>query len=234
MKALSFCGALIGLAAVPALAAPGDVWILGIHHINEPGQFTSYAGAGYDGPMSSGDPTFAGASWGMNGTHGQARIYWELSGLSIGTNNPVPNTAELYTIEFYGTTDGGHNSWQPVESQFNGAGGETYPIEPNIPWAGGFGTNHQYLAADGTDTGNWHPLGPGPQGPSGPEFNAATGGPYMWLTNGSWLYAKWDFGFAIDRTWSAIRVTQITPEPTSAFLLLLGGGVAALRRKRTR
>jgi hypothetical protein len=32
----------------------------------------------------------------------------------------------------------------------------------------------------------------------------------MWLTSGSWLYAKWDFPFEIDRAWSAIRLTQIT------------------------
>jgi hypothetical protein len=32
----------------------------------------------------------------------------------------------------------------------------------------------------------------------------------MWLTRGSWTYAKWDFPFEIDRAWSAIRLTQVT------------------------
>ncbi len=33
----------------------------------------------------------------------------------------------------------------------------------------------------------------------------------MWLTAGSWMYAKWDFGFTINRSWSALRLTQVTP-----------------------
>jgi hypothetical protein len=51
----------------------------------------------------------------------------------------------------------------------------------------------------------------------------------MWLKKGSWLYAKWDYGWDIDHTWSAIRLTQVTPEPASALLLLLG--LPLLRRK---
>jgi hypothetical protein len=35
----------------------------------------------------------------------------------------------------------------------------------------------------------------------------------MWLTAGSWLYAKWDFPFEIYRSWSAIRLTQVTGPP---------------------
>ena len=53
----------------------------------------------------------------------------------------------------------------------------------------------------------------------------------MWLMKGSWMYAKWDFGWDITRCWSAIRLTQITPEPASALLLLLGAPLL-LRRKR--
>ena len=32
----------------------------------------------------------------------------------------------------------------------------------------------------------------------------------MWLTRNSWLYAKWDFTWSIDHTWSALRLTQVT------------------------
>ena len=46
--------AVLALPTTPAMAFVGDQWILGIHHINNEGSFTSYAGAGYAGPQSSG------------------------------------------------------------------------------------------------------------------------------------------------------------------------------------
>lgn len=215
------------VAAAPTMAAVGDQWVLGIHHLGESGAFTQYSDVGYSGPLSSGSLDV----YGRSGPHGSARIYWELSGNAITSGNAVPTTTELYTVEFYGVRDAGRNDWQPVESQFNGAGGETYPIEPNIPWAGHSDTNHQYMAADGRDDGEWHFLGPGPQSPESNVFNADANGSYMWLTSGSWLFAKWDFPWDINRSWSALRLTQVTengqfvtpvPEPGSIALALFG------------
>jgi hypothetical protein len=227
--------AVVGFYAMPAPAYVGDQWILGIHHINNEGSFTSYAGGGYAGPQSSGAAAYVGNSYGRGGTDGVARVYWELSGNAVNTGHPVPSETHLYQVEFYGTTETGHNSWQPVESQFNGAAGETFPIEPGIPWAGEFGTNHQYGAADGADDGNWHVSGPGPHTPASADFNAPGNGVFMWLKSGSWLYSKWDFPFEIDRSWSALRLTQVTvPEPGS--LMLLGIGIAifgAASRRRS-
>ena len=229
MRIVGIAVAILALAVVPALGAPGDQWILGIHHLDNAGVFTIEPGVGYNGPVSSGDPTYFGNAALRNGgpSEGVTRVYWELSGLSVNNGASLPATTELYTIEFWGVPDSGHNSWQPVESQFNGAGGETFPIEPGIPWAGQSGTNHQYIAADGTDVADWFQLGPGPQA----DTNAPADGTMMWLKSGSWLYAKWDFGFAIDRSWSALRVTQITPEPAGAVLMLIGTAVMTLRRK---
>jgi hypothetical protein len=229
MRVVGLSLAILAMGALSAMAAPGDQWILGIDHINNQGSFTQYVGGGYLGPQSSGNVAYVGSSWGRGGTDGVARVYWELSGLSNNLTLP-PATAELYRVEFYGTTEVGHNNWQPVESQFNGAAGEGFPIEPGIPWPGQFGTNHQYIAADGADDGQWHVLGPGPQADSNPPAD----GTMLWLKSGSWLYSKWDFPFAIDRTWSALRLTQITgvPEPASCMLMLLGGVFVAVRRGR--
>ena len=120
---------------------------------------------------------------------------------------PVPTSTQLYRIEYYAPTLGGHSGYQPVESQFHGIVGEGYPLEPSIPWPGQFGTNHQWISGGNFADGQFHAMGPGPQ----TDTSAPADGTMMWLTAGSWLYAKWDFPWAIDRSWSALRLTQITP-----------------------
>jgi len=216
MRMLGLSWVILAMAA-PSVAAPGDSWILGIHHIDNAGAFTKYTGAGYSGPQSSGHVDYIGDAFGRSGHNAVARIYWELSGNATDSGRRPPTSAELYSLEFYGTPDGGHNGWQPVESQFRGAGGEMFPQEPLIPWSGAFGNNHQYIGSTGKDDGDWHPLDNdgegGPNAPFDEEFDTPPDGIYMWLRRGSWLYAKWDFGFSFDRSWSALRLTQITGPP---------------------
>ena len=209
MRVLGLSLAIAAFAISPAFAAPGDKWILGIHHINEFPGFTTFTGAGYSGLQSSGNASFVGNSYSHTGTAGDiSRVYWELSGNSVNNGTPVPNTTQLYKVEYFGTTEAGHNSWQPVESQFHGAAGESFPHEPSIPWAGQFGTNHQWVGAGGSNDGQWHTMGPGPQ----TDTSNPADGTMLWLTAGSWLYAKWDFsGAPTDRSWSALRLTQVTP-----------------------
>jgi hypothetical protein len=135
----------------------------------------------------------------------------------------VPTTTEQYTIEFFGTPQpNGHDDFQPIESQFHGIEGEgNHGIPPwqstpspaydeHIPWIGAFSSNHQWIQTASNIAGEWRPTGPGPHTPDSADYNASSFGTRMWLTAGSWLYAKWDFGFEIDRSWSAIRLTQVT------------------------
>jgi hypothetical protein len=209
MRVFGLSLAVAALTVSHVCAAPGDQWILGIHHINESQGFTTFTGAGYSGPRSSGSASYVGNSYSHSGTAGDiSRVYWELSGNSVNSATPVPTTTELYKVEYFGTTEAGHNTWQPVESQFHGAAGESWPIEPSIPWAGQFSTNHQWIGATGSNDGQWHTMGPGPQ----TDTTSPADGTMLWLTAGSWLYAKWDFsGSPTDRSWSALRLTQITP-----------------------
>jgi hypothetical protein len=206
---------MVVLASADVLAAPGQSWILPIHH-REGGGWTEYSGAGYGGTSAwqgaDADPT--------------RRIFWELGGAG------VPSSIELYAIEFWVPTLG-PGMWQPIESQFHGVNGEDWPIETDIPWVGSGGSNHQYIGSDfaAGDAGAWKGTGPGPHTPESEFYNAGSNGTYMWLTEGSWLYAKWDFPFRIDRSWSALRVTQVTPEPTTLALLALGM-LIPLRRRR--
>jgi len=198
--------AVLAVVASPALAAVGETWILPIHH-RDGGGWTEYPGAGYEGT----------SAWEGRGWDGVRRAYWELSGTGSMGNEP-PEEVSLYTIEVWAPTSGA-TQWQPIESQLHGIIGETHPMEPGIPWAGQYGTNHQWIGSDGYNDGQWHQAGPGPQVPNSPDFYAPGAAPdsfYMWLKRGSWMYAKWDFGWPITRAWSVLRLTQITSASPSA------------------
>lgn len=216
LTALMAVSALV-LTAVIARAAANDSWIIPIGSLQGSG-FTTYTGAGYGGTDA----------YGANTIDGTRRVYWKLdpSLLSVGTGNPMPAGMNQYTISFYRPT-AGNADWQPIESQIGGAAGEVYPNDPMIPWAGMWGTSHQYIGAEQGTPGTWKTTGPGPHTPESADYNAGANGIYMWLNvgttadNSSWLYAKWDYGWAIDHTWSAIMVT--IPEPSALALGLLGG-----------
>lgn len=211
----------LALTAMPALGNVGDWWILPIDRLDG-GGFTTLAGVGYDG-------TDAQQGSGIDGVR---RVWWNTNNVyesSLGAT--YPTDAQLFTVEAYLPTSGPLN-WQPIETQYNGYAGDTFPIEPNIPWAGQFGTNHQWLGSEGPGAGTWKPSGPGPQGPTDADFNAPGNGTFMWMTGGSVLYAKWDYPFAIDRAWSMVRITQATPEPSS--LVLLGIGIVAFGAVKSR
>ena len=180
---------------------PGDQWILPIHHVDNCGSgCTVFPGEGYDG-------TAAVEGWGWDAAR---RVYWALNGLST-LNTVVPITTEQYTIEWF-QTPGESSDWQPIESQFRGVDGENWPIDPKFPWAGAYGTSHQYIGAEGIagTPGTWTTTGPGPHTPTSTNYNASPDGIYMWLTRGAYLYAKWDFSWGIRHTWSALRLTQVT------------------------
>ncbi len=219
MRAVGLCVAMATIFSSPVFGAPGDKWILGIDHIDNSGFFQTYAGAGYSGPQSSGSPSYVGNAYGPPTncapcSDGVARIYWSLSGLST-TGSSLSTEPQLYSVKFYGTSAPANNDWQPIEVDFNGPGpgdGEAQ-FDPNIPWQGQFGTNHQWIAADAKVPGEWISTGPGPQAPKSAVFNASGfDGTYMWLQSGSYLYAKWNFsGNGIRRSWSALELTQVTP-----------------------
>ncbi len=63
MRRLALSIAIVALAALPSMAAPGDQWILGIDHIDNQPLFTQHVGEGYSGPQSSGYPQYFGNSW---------------------------------------------------------------------------------------------------------------------------------------------------------------------------
>lgn len=220
MRLVALSLAIAALSASPAMATIGDTWILGIDHIDNSAFFQTFTGAGYSGPQSSGSAQYVGNAYGPpiscypgNCKSGDARIFWSLSGLSTNGHS-LPTTTELYSVKFYGTSQPSNNDWQPIEVDFNGPGpgnGESQ-FDPNIPWAGQFGTNHQWIGADAKTPGVFVSTGPGPQAPKSAAYNASGfDGTYMWMNSGSWLYAKWNFSGDTRRSWSAIQVTQVTP-----------------------
>ena len=215
-KALMVFGVL-AMVTTPALGAIGDWWVLPVDRLD--GDFTVYPGCGYD--CGSG-PTDCYEGSGMDGVR---RVWWNTDNSCESSGAAMPANLEEFTIEAFGCTSGGQD-WQPIQVQINGYHGPlNWPIDPEIPWAGQFGTNHEWVGSNGVPNGAWNPTGPGPQ--VHPDGNGST----PFIKAGSVLYAKWDFGWPITRTWDSIRITQVTPEPASALLLLLGAPML-LRRKR--
>jgi autotransporter-associated beta strand protein len=181
-----------------------DTWILPIDH-HDGGGLITLPGAGYAGTDA----------YEHSGSAGDiTRIYWALTGQSEFDHEPFPTTTELYRIDAWAPTAGPGN-WQPIESQIRGAAGaDSAGVDPLIPWVGAFGTNHQWIASQfsAAARGTWVTSGPGPHTPESNLSSAGANGTLMWLKSGSWLYAKWDFSFSIDRAWSALRVTQISTD----------------------
>lgn len=198
------------LATTAAFAAPGQSWVLPISQLQGSG-WTELAGAGYNGT----------SAWQGTGFSGERRVYW-----AMGNQAGMPSTMELFTVEFFVPTTGPLN-WQPIETA--NVGENEGQMNAVIPWAGQWGTNHQYVGSENGTPGTWKTTGPGPQAPVDATYTAAGNGITMWMNKDASLYAKWNFGWDIDRAWSAIRVTQVTPEPASALLVLLG--LPLLRRK---
>jgi autotransporter-associated beta strand protein len=209
--ALAAVASVFSISGV-ANAAPGDSYILPIDHFLQGNGFVPEGNTGYLGSQAW--------SHAYTGPGDTSRVYWNF-------NNPgVPTEPRLYIVEWWDATPSSSDGWQPIESQFNGDAGETYPIESQIPWAGEYGTNHQWIAGESQAIGGgtWRLAGAGPHSPDGYSYNADSDGNnsfFMWLKAGSQLYAKWDFGFPIaggnPRTWAELRLTEVTPDPVTVY-----------------
>jgi hypothetical protein len=217
------------LIAIPAFAAPSDSYILPIDHTQD-GAFVDVPG-GYNGDRAVAHNGHAGDV---------ARVYWKVP------DNVDPNP-QLYKITGWAAPGAEGNAFQPFEVQYNGTAGDSGGIDPNIPWHGQFGTNHQYLSNNFNSLTDFNTTGPGPQAP-GDSSDTSTAVPInppeadgtsVWLKPGSEIFVKWDFGFApytdptgATNVLSDIKITQV-PEPASlTTLLLLGAGGLVMRRRR--
>lgn len=181
----------------------GDSWVLPA--IVHGGNLTVYPGEGGDGTPAY-DVT------------APAQVYWMTAGTTM------PTTTELYEIWYYQPAVGNH-SWQVIESQIGGTSAEQYPIDPRIPWVGQDGVSHQYGGAFGGTPGQWNLIEDGPHLPFPHQ---------MWLIGGtSGLYSDWSgSSWPVSGTVGALKLVQVTPEPTTALFVLLG--LPLLRRGHKR
>lgn len=203
-----------------ASAALMEQWVLLIDHLEGETGWSPLPEAGYEGS----------SAWQASGADATRRVVWVVAGLG-SAGNPVPVESQLFKVEFFVPTAGAGNR-QDIESQINGNVPED-GAEADIKWWNvGAGDNHQVLqtAFDEAGTrGEWKAAGPGPRAPADETFYADPTGGNMWLKSGSWLVASWE-SVEAERAWSALRITQLTPEPASLMILAIGAALAARRR----
>jgi len=180
------------------------------------------------------DPTAVGGSyhyinsWADSGND-SAVVRYQLSGVPAGNN--------LYHISFSSPnnptfgTGAGIVQWHIFDVAADG----TENFAQDIPWAGQFGTNKQWLGPNsGYNPGGYTTLGPGPQNDGSLED-----GRTVWL-NGSgsgdpYIYIKFQGFYTGPIAFDAITVTQV-PEPSTIVLSLVGSagiGLAVWRRRRS-
>lgn len=148
----------------------------------------------------------------------------------------MPAGAHPYNI-YQWNPSANSTQWHVVDVAADGTMGNNpdHSFATGIPWAGQFGTDHQYLQNPQNNDGGWVKLGPGPQSDS-----TLDGGSGVWMnpsatiSGAGYPYLQIHYlGFEnAPESFDAIRVVLI-PEPTVFALALLGGFglLTGLRRK---
>ncbi len=201
----------LGLAAVPAF---GDI-------IVTPDQFTFTTWNNLQYDTTGAYPGDDASGYAYTNDYSQSPsglVNIPLSGLAPGWN--------LYRIY----------EWNPVvTSQYhavnvinNGIGYGT-SVVPGEPWAGQFGTQQQWLEIHGSPAPGWVQAGPGPQS------DPALGGDQVWINGSgapSYLQIHYSGFENTKETFDAFKVVQVVPEPASGLLMLVGGVLTVVRRRR--
>lgn len=204
----SACAALV-VAAGPASAWQyGDSWIITNYTLQGDG-WNSVASGGYN------DAAYHWAA----GSDGVRRAYWYFDNSVHGGD--APTGPELFLI-YRWVPSANSTQWLPVQVNFNGGQDDPWPINPNIPWAGQFGTNAQWMGINQQNQGAWV------QGSATqvPVANFDGMGAAVWATAGSSFYTKYDFGWNSNpHSISALKIV-VVPEPGT--MVALGAGLVSM------
>ncbi|MGQ9809156.1 MAG: PEP-CTERM sorting domain-containing protein [Armatimonadota bacterium] len=212
ITALAAIALLAGAAGTASAWQYGDAWIITTYELVKPEKWVR---EGNGGPGPGGGAVY---HW-TAGFDGEARVRWRFD--SSVHHGDAPTTAELFRVWTWVPKNDANpfNAYNPIEVSFDGIVDEEGSMNPNIPWAGQFGTNHQWLNRNLANQGDWVLAGTGPQAPA-PGL--------VYAKAGSYFFAKSNFGFygPNDRYPASAIMIQVVPEPGS--LLAMGAGLASL------
>ncbi|GMV96647.1 MAG: hypothetical protein AMXMBFR83_10090 [Phycisphaerae bacterium] len=220
MKGRIFVTALVGLVTA-GLASPA--WAAYDVIIDD----TDAVFMDWDGNLQvgAGDNSYGGGyryvtNWGASGP-AAARVRYYLPNVPAGVN--------LYAVYAW-SPSANSTQWHPINIAADG----TENFAQNIPWAGQFGTNKQWLGFDVHNEGGWLQLGPGPQSDPTAGSPGPNAGKLVYI-NGStgqqpYLYVEYQPWFNNPIAFDAVRVVLIPEPATIAGMGLLG--LLAMRRRR--
>lgn len=211
--ALAAVALVAGMAGSAGAWQYGDAWIISEYTLMN-AQDWSREGNGGPGPAGG-----SAYHW-TSGFNGETRVVWNFD--ESVHHGDAPASAELFEVWTWVPKSDAHpfNAYNPIEVAFDGVLNqwEEGSMNPNIPWAGQFGTNHQWLNRNQANQGDWVLAGPGPQSPE-PGL--------VYAKAGSFFFAKSNYGFYTDNdnyAASAILV-KVVPEPGS--IIALGAGLVS-------
>ncbi|MCC6484255.1 MAG: PEP-CTERM sorting domain-containing protein [Armatimonadetes bacterium] len=197
----------------------GDSWVIPLDPNKTWNGEAGLQGNGWNLETSGGAAENGGQYW-WSSNYESTRIARYFFDASI-TGGDAPTSAEKFIIQTW--VPAAHaNAYNVIQVSFDGMSSEEGIMNPNIPWGGQFGTNHQWMDRHQGNQGKWVLAGPNPQSPG-----TVDGKGFVYAKQGSYFYVS-TYGFYGPTDQYAVSAIKVTVVPEPGSILALGGSLLSM------